>query len=104
MNRAFKSAFLAIALASTIALGACAQTTSGESTGGYIDSATITSKVKAAFLQDADLKVLQIQVTTYNNVVQLSGFVDTPQMVDRAGVVARDVAGVTSVQNDLLVK
>jgi osmotically-inducible protein OsmY len=55
-------------------------------------------------LQDPALKVMQIDVTTYKSVVQLSGFVDTPQMVDHAGVVAKDVNGVTSVQNDLIVK
>lgn len=104
MHRAFKSVAFAFAIVSTIALGACAQTRSGESTGSYVDSAAITSKVKAAILQDPALKVMQIQVKTYNNAVQLSGFVDTPQMVDRAGDVARGVAGVTSVQNDLIVK
>lgn len=104
MKNAVKSAAIVVTIVSAIALGACTQTTTRESTGAYIDSAAITGKVKTAFLQDDDLKVMQIQVLTYNNVVQLSGFVDSGQMVTRAGEVARAVDGVTSVQNDLIVK
>jgi len=104
MKRAIRSIGLALTLASVAVLGACAQTSTNESTGTYVDSAAITSKVKAAILQDPALKVMQVQVTTYNNVVQLSGFVDSPQMIQRAGVVAANVNGVASVQNDLIVK
>jgi osmotically-inducible protein OsmY len=104
MKRAIRSIAFALTLASAAALGACAQTSTTESTGKYVDSAAITSKVKAAILQDSALKVMQVQVTTYNNVVQLSGFVDSPQMIQRAGVVAANVSGVASVQNDLIVK
>ncbi|HXS42338.1 MAG TPA: BON domain-containing protein [Stellaceae bacterium] len=94
----------AFALLSTLALGACAETKTSESTGAYVDDSAITAKVKTAILQDPALKVLQIDVTTRKDVVQLSGFVDTPQMVARAGRVAGDVAGVVSVENDLIVK
>lgn len=47
---------------------------------------------------------MQINVVTYDNVVQLSGFVDTAAMVAQAGTVARGVEGVASVRNDLIVK
>jgi osmotically-inducible protein OsmY len=93
-----------IALAPVMTLVACAETETSESTGAYIDDTAITGKVKSAILQDPALKVLQIQVKTYKGVVQLSGFVDSAQMVERAGTVARQVNGVASVQNDLLVK
>jgi osmotically-inducible protein OsmY len=94
----------AIALASVLAFTACAETSTNESTGAYVDDSAITSKVKTAILKDPALKVMQIDVTTYKNVVQLSGFVDTPQMVERAGTVAKQVNGVTAVKNDLIVK
>ncbi len=94
----------AFALLSMLALGACAETKTSESTGAYVDDSAITAKVKTAILQDPALKVLQIDVTTQKNVVQLSGFVDTPQMVARAGTVAGEVNGVASVKNDLIVK
>lgn len=104
MNKALGTTVIAFALASALALGACAETSTSPSTGAYLDDAVITTKVKTAILEDPALKVMQIEVTTNNNVVQLAGFVDTPQMVGRAGTVASRVEGVTAVQNGLLVK
>lgn len=85
-------------------LAGCAATSTRESTGEYIDDATITTKVKAAIVEDPMLKTLQINVETYKGVVQLSGFVDTPQAVRRADEVARKVEGVKSVRNELVVR
>jgi len=104
MNKALRTITAAFALASALAFGACAQTQTSESTGAYVDNSAITGKVKSAILQDSSLKVMQIDVTTYKNVVQLSGFVDTPQMKAHAGTVAGRVSGVTSVRNNLIVK
>ena len=104
MNKVFRTATAAFALASALALGACAETRTRESTGDYVDNAAITAKVKTAILQDPALKVMQIKVTTYKNVVQLSGFVDTAQMKSQAGTMASQTAGVASVKNDLVVK
>jgi osmotically-inducible protein OsmY len=50
------------------------------------------------------LKVTQIGVETMQNVVQLSGFVDSVEVKSRAGEVARDVSGVKDVANDLVVR
>jgi hyperosmotically inducible protein len=85
-------------------LTGCASTSTSESTGEYVDDATITAKVKAAILNEPGLKSLQISVETYKDVVQLSGFVDNAQSKTRAGQVAAGVAGVKSVRNDLVVK
>jgi len=104
MNKVLKTMTVAFVLTSALAIGACAGTRNSESTGAYVDDTAITSKVKTAILQDPALKVMQISVKTYKNVVQLSGFVDTPQMIARAGMVASNVSGVASVQNDLIVK
>jgi osmotically-inducible protein OsmY len=60
--------------------------------------------VKAAILGDPALKVFQISVETFKGVVQLSGFVNSPQVVSRAAAVASQVSGVKSVKNNLLVK
>jgi osmotically-inducible protein OsmY len=94
----------ALALASALALGACSETRTQESTGGYIDDSTITAKVKAAIVGDQGLKGMPIQVTTFKRVVQLSGFVDTAQLKARAGALASQETGVESVKNDLIVK
>ena len=82
----------------------CAATATRQSTGEYIDDATITTKVKAAIFDEPTLKTLQINVETRNGVVQLAGFVDSAQSVKKAGEVARGVKGATSVKNDLIVK
>lgn len=87
----------------TASLG-CASTRSHESAGEYVDNTVITAKVKAAIFNEPSLKTLQINVKTYKDQVQLSGFVDSAQSVTRAGEVAKGVEGVGTVQNDLLVK
>jgi len=61
-------------------------------------------RVKTAILQDPDLKVLSINVTTFKGKVQLSGFVDTAELKTKAGKVAASVEGVRAVENDLEVK
>jgi osmotically-inducible protein OsmY len=82
----------------------CASTPTKEGTGEYIDDSAITTKVKAAILDDPSLKVFQVNVETFKGEVQLSGFVDSAQAVAKAGEVARGVKGVKSVKNNLIVK
>ena len=82
----------------------CASTPKKESTGEYVDDSTITTKVKAAILNEPALKVFQINVETFKGEVQLSGFVDSAEMKTKAGEVARGVGGVKSVKNNLIVK
>lgn len=82
----------------------CAGTKTRESTGQYIDDSAITAKVKTAIFAEESLKTLQITVVTFKGTVQLSGFVDSSAQVSKAGQVARNVAGVRGVKNDLVVK
>jgi osmotically-inducible protein OsmY len=82
----------------------CAATPQSASTGQFVDDSVITTKVKAAILEEPSLKSLQISVETFKGVVQLSGFVDSAQSAKKAGEVAGRVAGVVSVKNDLTVK
>jgi osmotically-inducible protein OsmY len=95
---------IAIALALTISAVACAHIEIGDSTDQYVDDTAITAKVETAILHDPTLKVMQIEVETNKSTVQLSGFVDTPEMIVRAGEIARQVSGVLAVQNNLMVK
>jgi osmotically-inducible protein OsmY len=84
--------------------GGCAATPTHDSTGQYIDDATITTKVKAALLKDDAVKSFEIKVETMKGVVQLSGFVDTSDQKFAAGKDAGSVQGVTDVSNNLIVK
>ncbi|CAG1021077.1 Osmotically-inducible protein Y [Methylococcales bacterium] len=73
-------------------------------TGEYMDDTAITSTVKAEILSDPLLKVHQINVTTTNGVVNLSGDVDSQQSIERAVQIARSNPKVKSVENNLTAK
>ncbi len=94
---------LLVLLALAVIAG-CATTRTQESSGEYVDSSVITAKVKAAIFDDPALKVFDITVETFKDVVQLSGFVNSAEIRNRAGVVAGSVSGVKSVKNNLIVK
>ena len=82
----------------------CASTASKEGTGEYIDDTVITTKVKAAILNEPTLKSAEINVETFKGVVQLSGFVNSQADIATAASVARGIKGVTSVKNDMRLK
>ena len=72
--------------------------------GVTVDDATLTGKVKAALAKDDRTKAHQINVESRNGIVQLAGFVSTKAEVLSANDVARSVAGVASVDNQIAVK
>lgn len=72
--------------------------------GESMDDAAITVKVKAAIANDPVIKLSQITVTTTNGVVRLSGVVDSPQNIDRALEIARNVKNVLATENNLVVR
>jgi hyperosmotically inducible protein len=82
----------------------CGSTTTKEGTGEYVDDSVITAKVKGAIFNDPDLKVNEINVETFKGTVQLSGFVRSQADINKAVEVARKVAGVKSVKNDMRIK
>jgi hyperosmotically inducible protein len=101
LSKYLAALFLAVTLLSVLG---CASTAKTEGTGQYLDDSIITTKVKAAILEEKTLKVTEINVETFKGVVQLSGFVSSQAAADKAVVVATGVAGVTSVKNDMRVK
>jgi osmotically-inducible protein OsmY len=100
-SKVISAAFLAVALVSVVA---CAPTAKKEGTGQYIDDTVITAKVKAALIEDPLTKAIEINVETFKGVVQLSGFVSSQAASKRAEELARGVAGVKSVKNDMRIK
>ena len=84
--------------------GGCASTPTRESTGEYIDDSVITTKIKSILLKDEFTKSFHIGVNTYRGLVQLSGSVDSPKTIDKAGKIASSVNGVKSVKNNLVVQ
>ncbi len=90
----------AIASAATVQ----ADATPRDSSGQYIDDASITTKVKVALLNDAAVKSFEIHVATYRGVVHLSGTVDNSDQKAAAQNDAASVPGVQSVTNNITVK
>ena len=94
---------LFLAAAMVTALG-CASSSKQQTAGTYIDDSWITTKVKTEIFNEPTLKVSQIGVETMQNVVQLTGSVDSAASRDKAASIARSVKGVTSVKNDIQVR
>lgn len=101
ITKYFSAFFMAVTL---MAVVGCASTATQEGTGEYIDDSAITTKVKAAILNEPTLKVAEINVETFKGVVQLSGFVSSAAASGKAVEVARSIGGVKSVKNDMRVK
>jgi hyperosmotically inducible periplasmic protein len=95
------AAATAIALLATTG---CAVTRDQSSVGGYVDDTTITAKVKSKFVEANSVAASSIQVETLNGTVQLSGFAKSDAERDAAASLARNVNGVKSVKNDILVR
>ena len=76
-----------------------------ESTGQYVDDASITTSVKAKLASDAGFSsATQVGVETMQGVLQLSGFVDTAAQKAKAEQIARNVKGVHGVRNNIVVR
>lgn len=99
-----KFAILLALATSSVAMVSCAAVEGRQTTGEYVDDATITTKVKAEIVKDPDLKITQIGVETFKGTVQLSGFVDSAAKSAKAAQVAAAVTGVKQVKNDIVVK
>ena len=106
LTRRFQNAIAQTLIAASVlgSLVACAPTPTREGTGEYIDDSVITTKVKAAFAADPQVKATQVQVETFKGTVQLSGFVDSRESAQRAVEIARGVNGVKSVKNDTVIR
>jgi hyperosmotically inducible protein len=114
-----KSLVLTIALIGALAIAGCAKKeekapapgepkseaqTAPTTIGTEIDDATITTKVKTALLTDSSVKGLDIKVETRKGEVQLSGYVDSQQQIDKAVAIAKGIEGVKNVNNEMMVK
>lgn len=85
-------------------LTACAVARDQQSVGAYIDDATVTARIKAQMARDEQVAATAISVETLNGVTQLSGFAKSQTEKDRAAQIARQIEGVRSVRNDIVVR
>lgn len=115
MNIQNKLFVLTLSLAGALLISGCGKKEEGAKTGApkteakttvgtEADDTAITTKVKSAFMGNADVKGTDIKVETRKGVVQLSGFVDNQAQMDRAVALAKGVEGVKSVDNKMDLK
>ena len=93
-----------IGFGSPVLLSACASTSTTQGPGAYVDDATITTKIKSDFVLDKTVDATDIKVETYKGTVQLSGFAKSQAEINKAVQIARNVSGVQSVKNDILLR
>src|SRR5215813_617189 len=86
-----RSSWAALGLCALMSVGVlgtvsgCSVTSGQETTGQYVDDATITTKVKSALASDGGVTLAnQVGVETGQGVVQLSGFVPTSADKEKA--------------------
>jgi hyperosmotically inducible periplasmic protein len=100
--------FLGAALAAAVlGLSACASRddSSKRGAGEFTSDAALVTKVKTAIASDAGIgSASAINVNAYRGVVQLSGFVDSQEKIERAAQAARNVEGVRTVENNIRVR
>ena len=103
--RTSKFAFLVPLMMLTVGAGGCSVNSGQESTGEYIDSAAISTKVKTKLASDGSATLAQqVKVETLKDVVQLSGFVPSEADRTKAEQIAWSVEGVRGVENDIIVQ
>lgn len=94
---------LIAALMLTAVVG-CTSSPNQQTAGQYIDDTVVTTSVKTAILKEESLKSAEINVETYQGVVQLTGFVRSQDNIATAMNVTRGVNGVKSIKNDMRLK
>lgn len=82
----------------------CSVATGQRSAGDVVDDSTITTRVKARFVEDKIVAASRINVETLKGVVQLSGFAISEAERTKAAQIAASVPGVKQVQNAIAVR
>jgi hyperosmotically inducible protein len=100
MNIKFVGVFL-LAAALLMSASSHAADMSTDTTGEYLDDATITTKVKASFAKDKWVQGRDISVRTDHGVVDLTGTVGSAKESNRASALATKIGAVKAVHNNL---
>ena len=101
MRQLFRS-LLVLALLVTVTAGCTAMT--GKSAGTNVDDATITATVKEKLAMEKVSTLTKIDVDTNRGTVYLTGNVPTEDLKAKATDIAKQVAGVQEVVNNLKIQ
>jgi hyperosmotically inducible protein len=76
----------------------------GRSSGRVVDDEKLTDQVEERLQREPVFKYTDVDVRTFNGVVQLSGFVTSEEQKQRAGELAAQTPGVAQVVNNISLK
>ena len=82
----------------------CAVTRGQETVGAYVDDASITTSLKARYVDNKQVDASSIKVETLNGTVMLSGFAKNTAERTTAEDIAMKVNGVKSVKNSIVIR
>ena len=100
-----KFAFLLPLMMLSAGAAGCSVFQDQETPGQYVDSATISTKVKSKLASEGSAALAsQVKVETSKDVVQLSGFVPSAADRTKAEQIAWSVDGVRGVKNEIIVQ
>ncbi len=94
--------FLSIAVMMVMIMGC--QSMTGQTTGEYVDDATVTASVKTKLANQQASSLSRVEVETVKGVVHLIGVAKTDADKAEAARLAKQVKGVKRVDNDLTVQ
>jgi len=95
---------IALVTGATLVSTGCSIMRGQETVGAYVDDTTITTAVKAKFVEDKTVDAGAIKVETLNGTVALSGFAKSNAEKAQAEFLARNTKGVREVRNNLVVR
>jgi len=90
---------IAVAAAVTALAPACNLIHGNETTGQYVDDATLTARAKAALVKDKEVAAGDFQLDVYMGDVTISGTARNKEEAARVVQDIRNVRGVKSVKN-----
>lgn len=90
---------LAVAAAATALIPACNLIHGNETTGQYVDDATLTARAKTALLKDKQVAASDFHLDVYMGNVTISGTAKDSAEAARVVQDVRNVQGVKSVKN-----
>ena len=99
-----KTIACAVLIGATVLASGCSVMRKQETVGAYVDDASITTAVKAKFVEDKTVDAGAIKVETLNGTVMLSGFAKSSAEKAQAEEIARNTKGVRAVRNNLAVR
>jgi hyperosmotically inducible periplasmic protein len=94
----------AIVTGATLLSTGCSVIRGQEPVGAYVDDASITTAIKAKFVEDKTVDAGAIKVETLKGAVALSGFAKSNAEKAQAEYIARNTKGVKEVHNNLVVR